>query len=888
MALRINTNVAALTAHRSMIKNDNALSASLEKLSSGLRINKAADDASGMAIADSLRSQALGLGQAIKNANDGISMVQTADGALDESINIINSVKTKAIQAAQDGQTTESRKAIQSDINKLLAELDIIAKTTAFNNQKLLSGNFTGKKFQVGAYSQETVDISIASAQSTKVGHVSNANLTVATVGLVELGIYSNLQNQTFRLESIDIQYNNSVENSLSALADSINKLSDSLGISATAVVSASTSYALAAGTTDANFSINGVVIGAVDVAANDSTGALVKAINGKTSDHGVAASVDNQGILTLSSDGRAISVTYTSAIGSGSGADAVFRGDDLSTLGYISLNQTGSGDIIVKDIGGGNAVNLNSALEVDGSMATTVASTLTTGSVVGSGSVLAAGWTTGQAMNLSAILVGTSLSVVSLSTLTTGSRVGSSTTLGDGSVLGATFSMTSFTTVDDGFTLEVGSLLTSASEMASGTTIGGTTNTEGSIAVVGTATLAAGTTLGSNTLLKAGTVIATGVTVVTTQSGSIVGDGTATTLDYNLTTLQSIGGTITAASGSTLSGTSIFTRGSLFTNNAVIVSGTVTLEQDMALKAGSELNSGTDLTAGSIMGAGGIQTGSSRLLTQDMTLAAGSTINKTSSSLVAGSTMGATATLSADTKITTTASFTLASGSLLKSATTLANGSTIGGTLKLDNDETVVSTGTMMLREGSVLESGSTIKADTYLTTSITGTNGTTYAAGTVLTEDVVLASDTTLAVDMTVQGGTILKAGTILAANGSNVSQTTSSVGTSTITRLSELNVLTQDGAQIAIAVADSALKDLDKVRSDLGSVQNQLISTISNLSATRVNIFAAESSIRDVDFAEEAANFSKLQILNQAGAFAMAQANASSQNVLTLLQG
>ncbi|MCK5404116.1 MAG: flagellin, partial [Desulfobulbaceae bacterium] len=80
----------------------------------------------------------------------------------------------------------------------------------------------------------------------------------------------------------------------------------------------------------------------------------------------------------------------------------------------------------------------------------------------------------------------------------------------------------------------------------------------------------------------------------------------------------------------------------------------------------------------------------------------------------------------------------------------------------------------------------------------------------------------------------------------------------------------------------------KDLDKVRSDLGSVQNQLISTISNLSATRVNIFAAESSIRDVDFAEEAANFSKLQILNQAGAFAMAQANASSQNVLTLLQG
>src|SRR3989339_1520789 len=180
MALRINTNVASLNAHKNMIKNDNSLSASLEKLSSGLRINKAADDASGMAIADSLRSQGLGLGQAVRNANDGISMVQTADGALEESINIVNTIKTKAIQSSQDGQTTESRKAIQSDINKLMEELDNIAKTTSFNGQKLLSGSFTNKKFQVGAYSGETVNISIGSAEATKIGHVSASNLTFA------------------------------------------------------------------------------------------------------------------------------------------------------------------------------------------------------------------------------------------------------------------------------------------------------------------------------------------------------------------------------------------------------------------------------------------------------------------------------------------------------------------------------------------------------------------------------------------------------------------------------------------------------------------------------------------------------------------------------------
>ena len=99
--------------------------------------------------------------------------------------------------------------------------------------------------------------------------------------------------------------------------------------------------------------------------------------------------------------------------------------------------------------------------------------------------------------------------------------------------------------------------------------------------------------------------------------------------------------------------------------------------------------------------------------------------------------------------------------------------------------------------------------------------------------------------------------------------------------------MDVLSQEGAQIAISVAEAALQDLDKIRADLGSVQNQLASTIANITVTKVNVQAAESSIRDVDFAEESSNFTKLQILAQAGTFAMAQANASAQNVLSLLQ-
>ncbi|MCG8618635.1 MAG: flagellar protein FlaB, partial [Desulfobacterales bacterium] len=148
MTLSINTNIAALTAHQNMLSTDADMNTSLERLSTGLRINSAADDASGMTIADSLRSQHLGIGQGIQNANEAVSIVETADGALEESINIVNTIKTKAIQAASDSQTADTRSAIQEDIDKLIEELDSIAQSTSYNGQQLLSGEFTYKSVQ--------------------------------------------------------------------------------------------------------------------------------------------------------------------------------------------------------------------------------------------------------------------------------------------------------------------------------------------------------------------------------------------------------------------------------------------------------------------------------------------------------------------------------------------------------------------------------------------------------------------------------------------------------------------------------------------------------------------------------------------------------------------
>ncbi|MGV1099869.1 flagellin N-terminal helical domain-containing protein [Thiovibrio sp. JS02] len=814
MALRINTNVAALNAHKNMIKNDNGLSSSLEKLSSGLRINKAADDASGMAIADSLKSQALGLGQAIRNANDGISMVQTADGALEESINIVNTIKTKAIQAAQDGQTTESRKAIQSDINKLMEELDIIAKTTAFNNQKLLSGNFTNKKFQVGAYSGETVSISIGSTESTKVGHISTSNLTFGGEGTAKLNLYSNLQNQTYSLNSVEIAYDNTRDHSLAAVADAINKLSDVLGISAEASVVSTGSSNVAAGTTDSSFAINGVTIGSLTVQENDANGALVASINAKTDQHGVLASVDSAGQLTLTStDGRAIQVTQDT------NTTAVLGGSSMSTLGEIKLKQAGAGEIVITDQEAQAGIAVSSAdglVAVSGvSGATTSVSVMTAGTYLASGTALASGTVVQGAFTLE------------------GGPVAGMTT--DANVVGA------------------GSIIISGSTIGCGSTLTGDVKLNAdAAATVGDSTLAAGSQLISGTYVESGSMFAGDVTAFLSGAAD---------------------GSVVLSGGNTYvtSGASVKTGGLTLAASATVASGS-TIEADSILKSGSKI--GQDLV-----------TEGATTLSADMTVTRNSSI-ESGSTLATGSYF-ATAFMSGNG--TVTANMTLEVGSELGAGSIIANGSSLGSTYALREDETVAADKSMVLAAGSLIDSGSTIAAGTTLTNDIYDENGTVFAAGTTLTRDIVTGSGVRLESDMVVKGGSILQAGTQIAVNSARVADTVeSATSAAQAYRLSDVDVTTQEGAQIAIAIADSALKSLDKTRSDLGSVQNQLTSTIANISTTRVNISAAESSIRDVDFAEESANFSKMQILTQASSFAMAQANASSQTVLSLLQG
>jgi flagellin len=315
MGFRINTNVVALSSHATGAANNRNIGESLEKLSSGLRINKAADDASGLAIANSLRSQANTLGQSIKNANDGIGIMQTADKAIDEQSKILDTIKTKATQAAQDGQTEDTRKAIQKDITKLMEELDNIAETTSFNGQSLLSGQYTDKKFQIGANANETISLDINATSSDKIGHTrfeTGKNITgSATITGIKFVDVDGMKDVVLE----DVVVSHSAGTGIGVLAETINKQSEQLGVKASWTLTTTAESAITGTISGSvNITINGIEIGDVtNIEAHDRDGRLVNAINEQTDKTGVIASMDERGKLELkSTDGRGISITGT------------------------------------------------------------------------------------------------------------------------------------------------------------------------------------------------------------------------------------------------------------------------------------------------------------------------------------------------------------------------------------------------------------------------------------------------------------------------------------------------------------------------------------------------------------------------------------------------
>jgi flagellin len=334
------------------------LNQSLTRLSSGLRINSAADDAAGLSIANQLNNQALSLGQAISNANDGIGIMQIADGAMSQQTDILNTLKTDATESAQGGQTSSSRAALQSNISNLLKELNNIASTTTYNGMSLLAGSFSNKQFQVGAYAGQTITASIGATTANKIGSTRFETSAVITASGNAKLTFTNVDGtNSYTLGSVKIS--TSAGTGIGALAAEINANSDTLGgIQASYQVVETGKNAIASGSIS-GLTINGLNIGDLTVQKGDSDGTLANAINNYTTTTGVAASVDSRGNLVLTStDGRGIKV-------SGTGLSSVggLGSNQEQTYGRLTLTRAGAGDIQVSATG---YSTLNSAVKTN------------------------------------------------------------------------------------------------------------------------------------------------------------------------------------------------------------------------------------------------------------------------------------------------------------------------------------------------------------------------------------------------------------------------------------------------------------------------------------------------------------------------------------------
>ncbi|MCW5640693.1 MAG: flagellin [Rhodoferax sp.] len=362
MASTINTNINSITAQRNLSMSSSSLTTSIQRLSSGLRINSAKDDAAGLAISERFTSQVRGLNQAVRNANDGISLAQTAEGALKASGDILQRVRELAVQSANATNSASDRQALQAEVGQLISELDRISQTTEFNGTKLLDGAFGTQQFQVGANANQTIvaatanlrtnvygnnQVNAAGAASVLAAHGANAT----TSGAVSI-------NGPLGTASVTTVLNASAKST----ADQINAQVSTTGVKATARSDVSLTFAAAGAYTitlqSDNTSAQTIAFSLSAAGTADGLSAAVSAINDQSSKTGVTAALNSTGttVILTNASGNDITVGDTTitnagnvsyqkldAAGSASGAAVVLTADataaTATSAGYITLD---------------------------------------------------------------------------------------------------------------------------------------------------------------------------------------------------------------------------------------------------------------------------------------------------------------------------------------------------------------------------------------------------------------------------------------------------------------------------------------------------------------------------------------------------------------------
>ncbi|NOZ11341.1 MAG: hypothetical protein GXP09_09925 [Gammaproteobacteria bacterium] len=871
MAQVINSNLLSLNAQRNLNNSGSALATSLERISSGLRINSASDDAAGMAISNRFTTQVNGLTQAIRNANDGISLSQTAEGALQESTNILQRMRQLSIQSANSTNSASDRKALQGEVNQLISELDRIANNTSFNGLKLLDGSFTSQQFQVGAEANQTVSVSVAGATAEILG-----TNRLSTNNATDVGMSASVESNTTSTNGATVGVASTAANTLALAGNNVatqtitvtgpagnSDIATSQTVSVTAADSAST-IATALNALDGVTASAGTTTATLDLSTTIDTANEGDTISFSLNGSSITAQVGATDAATRTN----VETAINNAFGSSTGLSVVNNADDT-----FSLTAADGANISIENY----TLQDNAGVTFSGTM-TNVVNGDSQSLLFDATAVVFAANTTAATVNDNLFAAATSALSSSAYEVTQSGGAGGNVTIrkldGTDLVLALTDAVGGDATITMANTAGSGGL--------GATLASGVSDTSTVTDVNETATLT-GSSGSAVTLTEGG------------ADSSAVSGAVTVNLEAELTIASSVSGTGSsggvfnagAATAATTSGSNLGTEGVSEGNNVTAQTLTIVGESTATV---SVLANASAKQIASDVNAVTATTGVSAKATTTATLSALSA-NGTVSFNLYGSNTNAIA-VSATVTTTDLSSLVDAindkTGNTGITAAIASSGSAITLTSSTGEDISIED----FSQSAAVTDTNRNDGSSTAVTQTMTVTGA---QGSAVVLQDGANISDANDA-DSTVIGGTVTFVADSTTFNiQSSVADSAGSVFTgaaagaqaSTKTSVSQVDISTIAGANDAIDVLDGGLARVDSIRANLGAVQNRFESTISNLASSVENLSAARSRILDADFASETAALTRAQILQQAGIAALSQANAQPQLVLALLQ-
>ncbi|MEL6550181.1 MAG: flagellin [Pseudomonadota bacterium] len=359
----INTNIGAITAQANMSRVNEDMNQAMNRLSSGLRINAASDDAAGMAIAEKMTSQIMGLNQAVRNATDGKNLIDTTEGAHVEISNMLQRLRELAVQSSNDTNTASDRSNLNAETNQLITEINRVAQDTTFNGMNVLDGTFTGKQFQIGADAGQVLNVNVDSAAATDIGaNTITSNVSLAAgAAVADTGIAAGTTiNITGYAGSSELT--TTAGQSAEELALAINDVSASTGVNATAVTKVELSGLSAADTV--SFDLNGVTIGAAAVSDPTDLSSIASAINNETGRTGVSATMgdDNSSIILTDASGADIIIEDFASGAGTTTLDATALNADETPAGATAGVHTATLDDTDNDVAVSGQIEISSA----------------------------------------------------------------------------------------------------------------------------------------------------------------------------------------------------------------------------------------------------------------------------------------------------------------------------------------------------------------------------------------------------------------------------------------------------------------------------------------------------------------------------------------------